>query len=109
MYIVQFHSDAEVGNGRSLKYWTTFDEANGISTIDDYMDKMALMSNWEARDNVSIAKIPAGTEIKYAVGTAKEQIGENESRPGGGLQILFEQFDDSWILDTKNCLRKKKL
>ena len=79
----------------------TFDEANGISTIDDYMDKMALMSNWGARDNVSIAKIPAGTEIKYAVGTAREQIGAIESRPGGGLQMLFEQFDDSWVLETR--------
>ena len=99
--LVQFHSNAEVGNGRSLKYWTTFDEANGISTVDDYMNKMALLSNWGARDNVSIAKIPAGTKIKYAIGTAKEQVGVIESRPGGGLQILFEQFDDGWVLDTR--------
>lgn len=47
LYLVQFHSNAEVGNGRSLKYWTTFDEANGISTVDDYMNQMALLSNWE--------------------------------------------------------------
>ncbi len=26
LYLVQFHSDAKVGSGRSLKYWTTFDE-----------------------------------------------------------------------------------
>jgi hypothetical protein len=102
MYLVQFHSDAEVGSGRSLKYWTTFDEANNISTIDDYMDKMALMSNWGARDNVSIAKIPDGTKIKYAVGTAREQIGAIETRPGGGLQILFEQFDDGWVSQTRS-------
>lgn len=42
LYLVQFHSNAEVGSGRSLKYWTTFDEANGISTVDDYMNQMAL-------------------------------------------------------------------
>ena len=35
LYLVQFHSNAKVGSGRSLKYWTTFEEANGISTIDD--------------------------------------------------------------------------
>ena len=46
-----------VGSGRSLKYWTTFDAANRISTVDDYMNQMALLSNWGARDNVSIAKI----------------------------------------------------
>lgn len=102
MYIVQFHSNAEVGNGRSLKYWTTTDEANGISTIEEYMDKMALMSDWGARDNVSIAKIPAGTEVKYAIGTAKEQAGATETRPGKGLQLLFEYFDESWIIETKS-------
>ena len=102
IYLVQFHSNAKVGSGRSLKYWTTFDEANGISTVDDYMNKMALLSNWGARDNVSIAKIPAGTKIKYAIGTAKEQAGATESRPGGGRQILFEQFDDAWVLDTRS-------
>ena len=101
LYLVQFHSNAEVGSGRSLKYWTTFDAANGIRTVDDYMNQMALLSNWGARDNVSIAKIPAGTKIKYAIGTAKEQVGAIESRPGGGLQILFEKFDDGWVLDTR--------
>ena len=101
LYLVQFHSNDEVGNGRSLKYWTTFDEANGISTVDDYMNQMALLSNWGARDNVSIAKISAGTKIKYAIGTAREQVGAIESRPGGGLQILFEQFDDGWVLNTR--------
>ena len=104
LYLVQFHSSAEVGNGRSLKYWTTFDEANGISTVDGYMNRMALMSNWGARDNVSVAKIPAGTKIKYAVGTAKEQVGAIESRPGGGLQVLFEQFNDSWVIETRPLL-----
>ena len=50
LYLVQFHSNAEVGSGRSLKYWTTFDAANRISTVDDYMNQMALLSNWGARD-----------------------------------------------------------
>ena len=48
-------------------------------TVDDYMNQMALLSNWGARDNVSIAKIPAGTKIKYAIGTAKAiEMGEIE-------------------------------
>ena len=106
LYLVQFHSNAEVGSGRSLKYWTTFDAANRISTVDDYMNQMALLSNWGARDNVSIAKIPAGTKIKYAIGTAKEQVGAIESRPGGGLQILFEKFDD--ILDKTVTIERRK-
>ncbi len=92
LYLVQFHSDAKVGYGRSLKYWTTFDEANGISTIDDYMDKMALLSDWGARDNVSIAKIPAGTKIKYAIGTAKEQVGAIESRTDGAYKCYLKNL-----------------
>ena len=100
-YLVQFYSDAQVGHGRSLRYWMTFEEANGISTIEDYMDKMALLSNWGARDNVSIAKIPAGTNIKYAIGTAREQMNAIEFRPGGGIQLLFEFFDEEWIIDTR--------
>ena len=102
LYYLYSSTNVEVGSGRSLKYWTTFDAANGIRTVDDYMNQMALLSNWGARDNVSIAKIPAETKIKYAIGTAKEQVGAIESRPGGGLQILFEKFDDGWVLDTKS-------
>ena len=43
----------------------------------------------------------------YAVGTAREQIGAIETRPGGGLQILFEQFDDSWVLETRPMPQKE--
>ncbi|MBQ4068115.1 MAG: hypothetical protein IJC76_02575, partial [Lachnospiraceae bacterium] len=102
LYLVQFHSSAEVGNGRSLKFWTTTDEANSISTIDDYMDKMALLSDWGDRDYVSIAKVPSGTRVKFAIGTAKEQTSVIESRKGGGVQLLFEEFDESWIIDTRH-------
>ncbi len=102
LYLVQFHSSAELGKGRSLKYWTTFDEANNISTIDDYMDKMALLSNWGARDNITIARIPAGTNVRYAIGTARAQTSAIESRPGGGIQLLFEYFDENWIIDTRS-------
>ena len=105
--LVQFHSNAEVGNGRSLKYWTTFDEANGISTVDDYMNKMALLSNWGARDNVSIAKIPAGTKIKYAIGTAKEQVGAIDQDLVGDYRYCLSNLmmDGFWIQD--HCRRKK--
>lgn len=48
-----------------------------------------------------LLKYQQETKIKYAIGTAKEQVGAIESRPGGGLQILFEKFDDGWVLDTR--------
>lgn len=48
-------------------------------------------------------------KIKYAIGTAKEQAGAIESRPGGGLQILFEKFDDGWFGTQDRCYGKKKI
>lgn len=42
MILVQFSSDAP---NASLRYWTTIDEANGISTIGEYMNKTTLC-NW---------------------------------------------------------------
>ncbi len=56
-----------------------------------------------SRSHVSISKVPAVTKVKHAIGTAIEQNDKykKEIRPGGELQILFEQFNDSWILDTR--------
>ena len=59
----------------------------------DYVEKMKVIC--------PVGILGAGTKIKYAIGTAKEQVGAIESRPGGGLQILFEKFDDGWVLDTR--------
>ena len=56
------------------------------------MNQMALLSNWGARDNVSIAKIPAGTKIKYAIGTAKEQVGAIESRLVGDYRYYLRNL-----------------
>lgn len=100
LYLVQYHSNGEVGVSRSLKFWTTTYEANGISTVEEYMDKMALLREWGPRDHVTVAKIPAGTKVKYAIGTALEQEKGIEFRPGKGVQLLFEQFNECWIVQT---------
>ena len=39
LILVQYSSDAP---DASLCYWTTVDEANRITTLNDYMDKLAL-------------------------------------------------------------------
>lgn len=38
------------------------------------MDRLALSKDWGNRNNVKVARIPAGTKIKYVVGTAREQL-----------------------------------
>ena len=60
MILVQFSSDAP---NASLRYWTTIDEANGISTIEEYMDKMALSKEWGNRNVVKVARVKKGTEV----------------------------------------------
>jgi hypothetical protein len=99
MIIVQFHSKSNIGDGRSLKFWTTAEEASTFKSINDVKEKLALLDNLGDRDVVSITRIPAGTEINHQVGNALQQ-GE---RAGGGLQILFEEFDPSWIEEVKHA------
>ena len=99
LILVQYSSDAP---DASLCYWTTVDEANGITTLNDYMDKLALSKDWGNRNNVKVARIPAGIEVKYAVGTAREQLLIADPRPGGGVQYLFNQFDTDWITEIRS-------
>ena len=99
LILVQYSSDAP---DASLCYWTTVDEANGITTLNDYMDKLALSKDWGNRNTVKVARIPAGTEVKYAVGTAREQLLIADPRPGGGVQYLFNQFDTDWITEIRS-------
>ena len=99
LILVQYSSDAP---DASLCYWTTVDEANRIATLNDYMDKLALSKDWGNRNIVRVSRIPAGTEVKYAVGTAREQLLISDPRPGGGVQYLFNQFDTDWITEIRN-------
>ena len=99
LILVQYSSDAP---DASLCYWTTVDEANRIATLNDYMDKLALSKDWGNRNTVKVARIPAGIEVKYAVGTAREQLLIADPRPGGGVQYLFNQFDTDWITEIRN-------
>ncbi|WP_147402700.1 hypothetical protein [Roseburia inulinivorans] len=99
LILVQYSSDAP---DTSLCYWTTVDEANRITTLNDYMDKLALSKDWGNRNTVKVARIPAGIEVKYAVGTAREQLLIADPRPGGGVQYLFNQFDTDWITEIRS-------
>lgn len=73
-------------------------------TLNDYMDKLALSKDWGNRNTVKVARIPAGTEVKYAVGTAREQLLITDPRPDGGVQYLFNQFDTDWITEIRSFL-----
>ena len=86
LILVQYSSDAP---DASLCYWTTVDEANRITTLNDYMDKLALSKDWGNRNTVKVARIPAGIEVKYAVGTAREQLLIADPRPGARVRGYY--------------------
>ena len=98
MILVQYSSDSP---NASLCYWTTVDEANGITTLKKYMNKLALSKDLGNRNTVKVARIKAGTEVKYAIGIAKEQSLIVDPRPGGGVQLLFNEFDTNWITEIR--------
>ena len=51
----------------------------------------------QAKDEILIARIPAGQETTRLEGFAKEQLDVPDPRPGGGRQIFFKEFDAGWI------------
>ena len=59
------------------------------------MDGLTLLPEWGERGYVSVAKIPAGTNVKYALGTAVKQRSPitGNTANGGGVQYLFSKFD----------------
>lgn len=84
-------------------------EENRITTLNDYMDKLALSKDRGNRNTVKVARIHAGIEVKYAVGTAREQLLIADPRPGGGVQYLFNQFDTDWITEIRSFSNLRRL
>ena len=99
LYIVDRKKDMINRGGE--KIWCN-DVENEITSLNDYMDKLALSKDWGNRNTVKVARIPAGTKVKYAVGTAREQLLITDPRPGGGIQYLFNQFDTEWITEVRS-------
>lgn len=107
LLLVQLHADVPLGRGRSAKYWTTVDQANAYGSLDDYREFSALDPEWEKlsgpRVQISVARVPKGAEVDFAIGHAAPQESKVLRRilPGGGIQILFADFDPSWIRTTQ--------
>jgi RHS repeat-associated protein len=103
LVLVQYHDAAvPLGGGRSAKYWTTVDDVNPLSTVDDVMELEALLPEWGARDAVSIARIPKGTHVSAFVGRVSPQVSKSgRIYYGQGIQFRFKDFDPSWIVQTR--------
>jgi hypothetical protein len=96
-------SSRAVGSERSLGWWMPLDEARTHTSLEDFRNAYALPEQWkeggsfQAKDEVLVARIPAGTETTRLEGIAGPQPHVPDPRPGGGRQIFFQEFDAHWI------------
>ena len=79
--------------GRNYKINVDSGKIEGFNIVKQYLKRKLI---------IKVARIPAGTEVKYAVGTAREQLLIADPRPGGGVQYLFNQFDTDWITEIRS-------
>jgi hypothetical protein len=103
LVVVQYHSNAPVGQGRSLNWWIPAAQANEFSTVEAVKDGVALLSSWGERTHVTVARIPSGESLRYLHGKAKSQssTSTSEFRPGGALQMRIKDFNPDWIIETR--------
>ncbi|MEE3627464.1 RHS repeat-associated core domain-containing protein [Nitrospirillum sp. BR 11752] len=100
--LVSYHADTPLGQGRSAKWWTSLEQGNKFSTIDDVHQGLALPPEWGNREVATVIKIPKGTDITAYVGEAAQQKGADGTIfQGGALQYRFKDFDPSWIVESR--------
>ena len=100
---MQYHrADRELGQGRSAIWWTTTDQANIFTEIEDVQRGLALPPEWGPRNAASVAKIPNGAEVEAFVGEAAPKPSESMGvLPGKAKQMRFRDFDKKWIVEMR--------
>ena len=111
LYVINFHDkNLPIGFGegrRTLSWGTHIEIGNRMPTINDVFEHLGLLREWGERNSVSLIKISKGTEVTFMGGKASEQISKKlvnekfEHAPGGGYQIRFRDFDEKWIIETR--------
>jgi len=87
------------GPGNSYHWWTVPAEANRFSTVEDALERLALLSKFGKRTHVAAAIIPKNTPIRFLHGRAKpmRDLKRLQFRRGGAVQYRFLDFDPKWI------------
>ncbi len=104
LVVVRYH-DANAFANHSWSWWTSTHVANSCNTLNKVKDRLALLDSFGEKSHVTVARIPRGTQIQVLHGRAKPQMamgeyGHMEIRPGGGYQMRFKDFNESWIKTT---------
>lgn len=107
LYIVNYHDGNKIlGDGRSISWWTHVEVGSNIRTLEDLHQHLALVKpDWGVRGSVSVAKIPRGTQSTFISGKAATQFSKpplKEKFEGGGFQMRFRDFDEKWIVETRD-------
>lgn len=103
LVVVNYHNSSPLGQGRKFAWAMVPAEANHLLTLDEVRNHAALLTKFQDYTHVSIARIPAGEQVRFLHGRAAQQVDAsvNEFRPGGGVQYRFFDFDPRWIVDTR--------
>ncbi len=103
LVLVNYHSDSPLSANRSCSWATVPAEANNLRTMEAVKDQLALLNSWGDRSHVSVARIPAGEQVRFLHGRAGQKMDPltHEARPGGGVQYRFFDFDPKWIVETR--------
>src|SRR4051812_44736954 len=95
-----FNGAKELGQGRSYKFWAGCGASDGLSTVADVQEGLALPSAWDERNARVIACVPRGATMPYQSGPAAAQWSEKDRHRyrGGTVQYRVLSFDTNWIV-----------
>ena len=108
LWLINYHDKAKplgLGKGERTLSWATHLELdNKMPTVDDIHQHLALVKpDWGARNSYSLIKIPAGEQVTFISGKAAGQFSKaGDEFLGGGYQIRLRDFDEEWIIETKD-------
>ena len=95
---VNFHDSRKDFTDRSMAYSTSISTARDFRDIEEVKEGLALKDEWGERDEVTIWRIPAGTEVERWEGDTKPQYDKDlgRDRPGMAPQNRWREWDSSW-------------
>ena len=109
LYLINYHDKNKViglGKGKRTLTWATHLEVgNRLPSTKEIHQHLALVDpDWGVRNSYSIIKIPAGEQVTFISGKAKDQISDatGEAFRGIGYQVRFRDFNEKWIIETKD-------
>ncbi len=106
--MINYHDKNKiVGSGkgeRTLAWATHLEVGNRLPSTKEILQHLALVEpDWGIRNSYSIIKIPAGEKVTFISVKAADKISDTGKKfVGGGYQVRFRDFNEKWIIETKD-------